>query len=328
MSLVERAVAHLSKAEVAASKLDAAVPRRLVAVELDDFLKMELPPRDLLLAPFLPCQGLVMIHAPRGLGKTHVSVGIAVAVASGSSFLKWKAPRPAGVLLIDGEMPAKSLQERIARAVESCEREPSAPLRVITPDLNRDAGMPDLASVDGQRLIDAEVRDDVALIIVDNLSCLARAGVENEAESWSPLQSWALRHRAAGRSVLFVHHSGKSGAQRGTSRREDVLDTVIALKRPTDYTPTEGARFEVHYEKTRGFHGDDAASFEAKLDTDAAGRHSWSTRALESGVDERVLQLASIGMKPAEIAQEVGCSRATVYRRLQDKRPHLGLGNA
>ena len=39
-----------------------------------------------------------------------------------------------------------------------------------------------------------------------------------------------------------MHHAGKGGAQRGTSRREDVLDTVIALRQPQDYQSGEGAR--------------------------------------------------------------------------------------
>ena len=54
---------------------------------------------------------------------------------------------------------------------------------------------------------------------------------------------------------LSVHHANKNGMQRGTSKREDVLDTVIVLKRPADYTPEHGARFEVHFEKSRGFFG-------------------------------------------------------------------------
>jgi hypothetical protein len=44
-----------------------------------------------------------------------------------------------------------------------------------------------------------------------------------------------------GVSVLIVHHAGKDGAQRGTGRREDVLDTSLSLRRPSDYNPTQGA---------------------------------------------------------------------------------------
>jgi len=220
----------------------------LSAVSIAEFLSMEIPARKHLLSPVLPEQGLMMIHGPRGLGKTHLSVGIAVAVASGDKFLRWSAPNPAGVLLVDGEMPASSLQERLAKAVQASEKEVTASLRIVTPDLNRDAGMPDLSTTAGQAAVDALV-GDAKLIVLDNLSSLMRSGVENDAESWQPLQTWALRHRAQGRSVIFIHHSGKGGAQRGTSRREDVLDTVIGLRRPSDYSQTQGARFEIHIDK-------------------------------------------------------------------------------
>jgi hypothetical protein len=34
-----------------------------------ELLKIDLPPRELLLAPWLPAKGLAMIHAERGIGK-------------------------------------------------------------------------------------------------------------------------------------------------------------------------------------------------------------------------------------------------------------------
>src|SRR5262249_35613176 len=73
---------------------------RLQSVDIRDFLAREIPPRKHLLAPILPEQGLAMAYGPRGLGKTHISVGIAVAVASGGRFLRWTAPKPAGVLMV------------------------------------------------------------------------------------------------------------------------------------------------------------------------------------------------------------------------------------
>ena len=39
-----------------------------------------------------------------------------------------------------------------------------------------------------------------------------------------------------------------------------MLDCVIALRRPNDYHPKEGARFEVHFEKARGCLGDDVSA--------------------------------------------------------------------
>ena len=97
------------------------------------------------------------------------------------------------------------------------------------------------------------------------------------------------RPAAEGRAVLFVHHAGKGGPQRGTSRKEDVLDSVIALRRPEDYKASEGARFEVHFEKTRGFTGPDAEPFEATLI-----EGGWATRE-----PRRRARRAGLGTPPA-----------------------------
>jgi hypothetical protein len=291
--------------------------RKLQSIEIREFLTRDIPPRGHVLAPVIPEQGLVMAYGPRGLGKTHLSVGIAVAVSAGGKFLRWSAPKPAGVLLVDGEMPAAAIQARFADAIKASEFEPQAPLHLVTPDLNWDCGMPDLSTSEGQNAVDTLVTEDTRLIIVDNLSSLMRSGVENDAESWLPLQTWALRHRAAGRSVLFIHHAGKGGSQRGTSRREDVLDVVIAIRRPSDYRHDEGARFELHIEKGRSLFGKEAAPFEAALTADAHGAPLWTVRDVEIHQQEQILELHGLGMKPADIAAELGIGRATVYRKLK-----------
>ena len=109
---------------------------------------------------------------------------------------------------------------------------------------------------------------DVDLIVIDNISTLVRTGCENESDSWRPVQEWGLQQRRAGRAVLFVHHTNKSGAQRGTSSREDLLDTVISLSRPLDYESGDGARFVLTFEKARGFYGSDADPLEVRYGTD------------------------------------------------------------
>lgn len=111
--------------------------------------------------------------------------------------------------------------------------------------------------------------------------------------------------------MLFIHHAGKGGQQRGTSRREDVLDTVVALRRPADYQPDEGARFELHFEKARGFHGEDAKPFEAVL-----GAGGWGTRDLADAEQARAVALAADGLSVREIAQELGASKSKVGRML------------
>lgn len=292
-----------------------AIPK-LHIVGLQDFIEMKLPTRDKILAPWLMTQSLNMIHGWRGVGKTHVSLGVSYAVACGSDFLHWKADKPRRVLLIDGEMPAPALQERLAAIVVSSgvKQEPDF-LSIITPDLQTGA-MPDLATYDGQEVISEAVeRAKAELIVVDNLSCLVRGeGRENDSESWVRVQEWALLQRQAGRSVLFIHHSGKNGKQRGTSKREDLLDVVILLRRPPDYDPATGACFEVHYEKARHLSGSDVDPVEAQLTVDSDGQCTWALRSVSDTTFDRVISLANEGLSQSEIANELELSRSTVSR--------------
>ena len=104
------------------------------------------------------------------------------------------------------------------------------------------------------------------LLILDNLSTLCTSRSESASDAWVPMQNWLLGLRRRGISVLLVHHARTNGRQRGTSRREDALDTVIALRRPEDYSPEQGARFEIHFEKLRNrVNGADAIPFEEAL---------------------------------------------------------------
>ncbi len=296
--------------------------RRLKAVSIHDFLAMEFPARENILTPWLPSQGLAMIHAYRGIGKTHLSLGIAYAVTSAGMFLRWKAPKASGVLVLDGEMPGKVLQERLSAIVASNEKEPAAPLMIITPDL-QEWGMPDLSDTVGQTRIE-EYLSGISLVIIDNLSTLCRSGRENEGESWLPVQEWALRLRSRGISVIFIHHEGKGGLQRGTTRKEDVLDTVIRLKRPADYRPEEGARFEVHFEKSRGIYGDHAKPFEAKLTTGQDSLQTWTMKDLEDTLMEKIVELLNEGIPQHEIAEMIGTTKGTVSK-YKNKAQSMGL---
>ena len=293
----------------------------LEAVTLHYLLQMQIPPREMLLSPIIQTQGLVMLYAARGIGKTYISLSIALGVATGSAILgeRWKAEKAHKVLFVDGEMPAIALQQRLASLVSNNDKELPTPeyLKIITPDM-QEFGIPDLATGEGQEAIEQHL-EGVELLILDNLSSLCRRGKENEAESWLPVQEWLLSLRKRGISVLLVHHAGKTGAQRGTSKREDLLDTVITLKRPSDYESNQGARFEVHYEKARGFYGDAATPFEAHLQGDDNNQY-WAVKDIEDSLLERVKELQSSGLKQREIASEVGCSPAKVNRLLKKAR--------
>ena len=291
---------------------------KIVSHGAREFMKMDLPERKELLHPWLPEQGLAMIHAPRGIGKTFFGLSCAYAIGTGGEFLKFKAPEAKPVLYIDGEMSAAVMQERMLQLMLTSG--PDVLLDIITPDLQpKDQGSINLSDPAFQKALQPLI-ENASLIIVDNISTLVRGGKENEAESWLPVQEWALKQRSSGRSVLFIHHSGKDGRQRGTSRREDVLDTVIALKQPGTYDPEQGAVFEVHFEKARGFAGDDAKPFEAKLETDQQCGLFWTYRSIEDSTYEKCCKLSNEGLTPTEISVQLDIHKSTVSRHLKHGR--------
>jgi putative DNA primase/helicase len=287
------------------------------AVDLRTFLELDFPPREWLMPELLQKRDIAMVHSWRGVGKTLFSQGIGYAVASGSPFLRYPAPDQAhGVLIVDGEMPREDLQGRLAALVAGADREATAPFRILSTDMLEDP-LPSLATDRGQKIVEGSLQD-VELVIIDNISTLCSSGRENEAESWEPLQSWLLSLRRRGLTVLLVHHEGKGGSQRGTSKREDVLTQVIQLKRPKNYDPSEGARFEVHLTKARGIFGNAAEPFEAVFSTGEDGEAVWTWRTLGDGKKHQVLDLCQAGVtNQREIAEELGIGLGTVNRKIQ-----------
>lgn len=285
-------------------------------ISLQDFLQMQFPDRENILSPFLPEQGLCMIYAKRGIGKTHIALGIAYAVAIGGNFLKWFALKPRKVLYIDGEMPASVMQERLKKLSLTYDTPlpDSEYFRLITPDLQDDS-LPDLSIKAGQVLVE-EAMGDSELLILDNISSLFRSIEENDADSWQEIQDWLLSLRRKGKSVLLVHHAGKGGSQRGSSKKEDILDAVMVLKHAQGYQQRQGASFDIIFEKTRHFTGNDAEPFHAELKELDDGQLVWEISG--SPIDEEILMVANAakeGLSIKEIMEKTGLSKSQVETR-------------
>nr|WP_308588005.1 AAA family ATPase [uncultured Desulfovibrio sp.] len=285
----------------------------LKAISMEEFLLSTLPERDYLLHPVIPEQGIVMLVAKRGIGKTFTALHMSLSVAGGLSLFNWHAPKARRVLYVDGEMPAISMQERLAALATGMAAPPHAMqnFSIITPDI-QSRPMPDLATTYGQQALEPFLAG-VDLLVLDNLATLCRTGKENESQSWTPMQTWLLDLRRRGMAVLLVHHAGKSGDQRGTSAREDIMDTVISLRRPTTYSVAEGARFEVHLTKARGIVGEDAMPFEVHLRSEG-NQLIWDVNELVNVQAEQLKQLLAEGFSIRDCADEMGVSKSVVHR--------------
>jgi hypothetical protein len=300
--------------------VDGIIPKpisRLITVTAAELIKKDIAEREFIVHPILQKQDLVMFHGYRGVGKTQVSLGLALAASIGGKFLKWEASRPFKTLFIDGEMPEKQLQERLTMAMLMQEgTDPKDNLRIMTPD-EQDGPMPNFAKPEGQRELEP-LLENVELLVLDNVSCLMRGIDQKEGVEWEPVNEWMLSLRTRGISIILFHHEGKGKTQRGTSEREDFLSTVIQLKTPGDYNPEEGCRFECHIMKGRALFGPGAAPFEAWLRNDN-GNPYWTTRSLDQTREDKVFAMEADGMNQSDIAKELGINRSTVCRILKNR---------
>jgi putative DNA primase/helicase len=285
-------------------------------VGLQNFLSLQVPPREMLLAPILPERSLAMLYAPRGIGKSWLGLTIGLAVAAGTSVLRWSASKPRRVLLVDGEMILSDLQTRLNLILAGLGTKIlNDGFRVLAAD-HTERGI-NLSSREGQQELERHL-DGVDLLILDNLSTLLASGSEGASDGWLPMQNWLLKLRRRGVAVLLIHHAGVNGRQRGTSRREDALDTVIALRRPADYLPEQGARFQVHLEKARALVGDGAMPFEAAVEpfTTETGEAAirWMAHDLKPSVFEQAAALFQAGRSVRQVKMLLGISHGEAGR--------------
>jgi len=290
----------------------------LKVLDATEFVRLPITPRKYLLAPWLYDGALIMIHAQTGVGKTHLTLNIAHALATAGEFLGWRADSPVSVLYVDGEMAKDDLQGRLKAINARTGVEPAkGNLRLLARSTQVDGYMPNLFSEEGQGLFNEHFKP-ADVIIIDNLSSLVSGSNENEAEGWEPIQGWAVKQRTQGKTIIFVHHAGKNGTQRGTSKRTDLMDVVIKLERKDDYIQEEGAHFRVVFEKARSLYGASVAPFEAKLSEHVSGVQVWER--IAGGNDAEALEMLAMeeqGLSQPQIAEKIGVHKSTVSRTLK-----------
>lgn len=282
-------------------------------VDFKDLLQMDIPKR-VKLFDWLPEGGIVMVYGGRGIGKTFFSLSLAGSLASGSPFLKWGVPtKMVGALIIDGEMALNDLRSRLTDLLI---KQPEKPLKIISSEVAFARTERDINLVDDEQrkdlltVLDAD--KEIRLVVIDNISCLFSGIRESSKDDWEQVTPWLLAMRRRGVAVLLVHHAGKGGDQRGTSGREDLLDTVIRLER-VHGRPNDGARFIVRFTKSRGTYGDTIEPFEAALDLNS--RELWTWKKLEESNYERMLALAAEGISSVtDMAEELNITKGMVSR--------------
>lgn len=295
-------------------------------VSYPDLLALKIPERPRYL-PWLPEGGNVMVYGPRGVGKTFFQLALAVSLTTGKDMWQWKCPSPVGVLYVDGEMQLDDLRNRTTALMGIA---PIAPLEFLTSSLvyQRCGGKDLVLTSEAMRqeitkILDA--RPDIRVLILDNISCLFSGINEDSKQDWEPINAWLIRLRHRGLATVLVHHAGKGGQQRGTSGREDSLDTVIRLEKPTGADAREGCHFELTFTKSRSVTGDEVAPLDVRLQT-IGGKLQWQWQPIEVSTREKVRKLYLEGVEsPSDIAEEIGGTKGNVSKIIKRLRAEGAL---
>lgn len=291
-----------------------------------DLLNETYPERPEILGPWLRVSNLVMLYAPRGIGKTFFALWLAYSIATASKFLKWTPSKARRVALFDGEMGFQPIQQRLFDIHDSSANSIRGNMLKILSFESFGTTMPNLSTKEGQKVYTEALRDCEVGIIDNLLSC---SGPENQRDDdvrqWQRIQEWAIRMRQQGKTIVFIHHAGKSGAQLGTSVRENVMDTIVALHRPKRAELINGFEADLKFEKARNFYGQEAEPIYIRLDhTDTGSRWSWTTMNDKLKLD--VLHYSQKGMKDHEIAKHMGIPVFQVREFLKTTETHWSDG--
>ncbi|MEK7802743.1 MAG: AAA family ATPase [Pseudomonadota bacterium] len=258
-----------------------------------------------------------MINAPRGSGKSTYILALSLSMAYEAVFLDNKPTKPRNVVILDGEMDLHTMQGRLKEQAQALSVNiDDTHLKFVSPELF-DGIMPNLSTVNGQREIDKAIGDQWDVLFIDNYSAFSESGRE-DGESWMPWIRWMLKHKRAGRTVIVIHHTGKNGQQRGSSKHEDALDFSIALKPVPDDKQDGSLRFIFEWKKSRHLPSDKTRPFLVTY-AKAKDGYIWSRGQVEDANEKMVeaKRLRQEGMSQVDIAAKLDVNKSTVSRWLK-----------
>ncbi|MBK1658236.1 AAA family ATPase [Paracraurococcus ruber] len=221
------------------------------------------PARDFLIHPWLRKGESALAWAAPGVGKTMLSLTLALMVAGGGKFAGWEAYTPRKVLIVDGEMRGEDLAERLtflAHTVEGINIDVALDNIEIRARQLQDPGSPfyDIADGRTQRELSTYIRKaNVDFLILDNVTTLTDTmGDENSVEATKPVLAFLMDLKRTEVGVLLVHHSNKGGnTYRGSTSLMTTFEVAIGLKKPEGSAMGQ-ACFSLEFTKFRAKAGD------------------------------------------------------------------------
>ena len=302
------------------------------AVSLPDFLSTDFPPRKWLIGDWLPEEGLALLYAYRGTGKSWIAMSAGLALAQGEKFVVWDTPNPERVCYVQVEMPQRQDQDRFNLLLG--DKTPPENFTYLSYQKMIGLGMPalklDLPGPQAAFLkFLEEQQDPYKLIILDAYSALTSAEFDpNSAADVRPVSQFLIELRLRRYTVLLLQHTGKDQiTQRGSSALEDQMDTSILLHRDPAYRGRQ-AEFKVTFPKTRDL-APASSELILTLQQQADGCLGWSTRPPKKEKFEALLRAVRDGEAKLNVELEAVLDkpRSTVSNLVRSAKNQKLLAN-
>jgi hypothetical protein len=277
------------------------------------FCRIEVEARRKYIDPWFQEQSIAEIVGPRGIGKSNFVLALVGAVAGGGNFGPWTCGNPERVLFIDGEMVIGDTIDRFEMLGLTSLKN----LFVYSDSYMVQQGLKKASLRDEKWRVGLKgllLKNGIKIVVFDNLSSLAPGVDENSKLEYDPINQFFLDLRFSGLSIIFVHHMGKAGSQRGTSGREDNVDAVIELKQPPGYLSNHGCRFIASFTKARI----PTASLPLIADTEmrliqvVGDCHEWAFKNAMKSTKAEVLKAFDAGVPQKDIALSLRISSSRV----------------
>jgi len=201
-----------------------------------------------LIEDFLPEQTLALVSGPRKLAyKTWFIMMLGTLVATGRTYLNFKATAPAKVLFVEEEGSTNETKSRLRKIFKMCGVGPDGDQKGIGL-LQENLAFMHWARV---KLDDPEwVRElllftkawEPKLIVLDALTYMSN-GDENKKQDMQVVIDSLAQLRRLGACVMFVYHTGQREQAnvdldvRGSTILADAYDVHLALRRTDDEVP-------------------------------------------------------------------------------------------
>ncbi len=215
----------------------------------------------------------MLLGGPTGVGKSHVALAMAGAIAMGRNYLHWLGPtQPLTVLYVDGEMARDLIQDRIRDLHRRIGKPDFSRLQVLCrEDFPEMAGLNTQAGIDFMLAVIDQIKP--AVVFLDNRMCLTTGDMKEEV-TWTDALPFVLELTRRQIAQVWIDHTGHSTDRiYGSSTKEWQMDVVAMLEALEQ--PDADISVRLRFIKTRRRRPETRHDFAAGTITLAADAWAW-----------------------------------------------------